>query len=364
MLAADSVWPLTRGDGILVAVLSTGVDAGQPQLRGHVRPGFDAVAGKGTADRDCTGTGTQVAGVIAARMPPEGGVAGLAPGADVLPVRILPDDNSGPVSPQAGALAEGVKWAVSHGAQVIVVASPMLGYSDAVRGAVAGAIQQGIVVVAAVGDDGGPAGGKATPYPAAFPDVLGVGSVAADGSLGPRSRRGDYVDLVAPGVAVPTLQRGSGFVTADGSDIAAGFAGAAAALVLAKRGGLLVKQVNALLTATAGATPADAGYGAGVVNPYGAVSNNLTTASPRPLPQLAVSPRHAGASGGTRLRIGLTGAGSALLVISTALLFAAAMRRGRRQRWRPAIAAPLPRPAEPLEPGPPLPLLDESPKRS
>ena len=91
MLALDSVWPFTRGGGTTVAVLSTGVDADQPRLRGHVLDGFDAMAGAGPADSDCTGTGTQVAGVIAAQAPigNGGGVTAVAPATRILPVRVI-----------------------------------------------------------------------------------------------------------------------------------------------------------------------------------------------------------------------------------------------------------------------------------
>lgn len=359
MLAADSVWPFTEGGGELVAVLSTGVDAGQPQLRGHVRPGFDAVAGGGAADRDCTGTGTQVAGVVAARPSGSGGMVGLAPGADVLPVRVVPDANAGNAQPQPGPLARGVTWAAQHGADVIVVASPVHTDSPAVRDAVASAVQRGVVVVAAAGDEGGPDDTNPTPYPAAYPAVLGVGAISADGTLAPTSQRGDYVDLVAPGVAVPTLQRGGGLVAADGSAIAAGFAGAAAALVLAKRGGLLGKEVDGLLTSTAGATAAGPGFGAGVVNPYAAVTNHGSATSARPLPGVAAAPPAARDTGRARLWISLIGAGVALLAVVAALVLAAAIRRGRRQRWHPMTADQPPRPDEPLEPGPPILLLPD-----
>src|SRR5215470_393101 len=66
-LAPERAWPFSRGSGVTVAVLSTGVDANQAQLRGRVSPGFDAATGSGTAADDCLGNGTQVAGVIAAQ---------------------------------------------------------------------------------------------------------------------------------------------------------------------------------------------------------------------------------------------------------------------------------------------------------
>ena len=239
MLALDSVWPFTRGGGTTVAVLSTGVDADQPRLRGHVLDGFDAMAGAGPADSDCTGTGTQVAGVIAAQAPigNGGGVTAVAPATRILPVRVIADDPVGTAPAAPAALARGITWSAEHDADVIVVATPVYRGTDDLRDAVAGALTRGTVVVAAVGDLDGD--GPATPYPAGYPGVLGVGAVGPDGLVWAKSRAGDFVDLVAPGVAVSTVQRGSGLVRVDGTAVAAGFVGGVAALVRAKRGNVL-----------------------------------------------------------------------------------------------------------------------------
>src|SRR5687767_5955619 len=86
-LAPERAWPLTRGAGVTVAVLDSGVDATRPALAGRVARGFDAEVGTGVADNDCLGTGTQVAGVIAARPSDTTGFAGVAPDVTVVPVR-------------------------------------------------------------------------------------------------------------------------------------------------------------------------------------------------------------------------------------------------------------------------------------
>src|SRR4029453_12032380 len=95
---------------------------------------------------------------------------------------------------------------------------------------------------------------------------------------------GPFVDLVAPGVGVPTLQRGTGLILADGTAVAAGYAGAAAALVRAKRGDLLPAEVLRLLVATASPAPRGEAYGAGMVSPYAAVTDQVVPPSGRPLP--------------------------------------------------------------------------------
>jgi membrane-anchored mycosin MYCP len=107
-------------------------------------------------------------------------------------------------------------WASEHGADVIVIAAPVGKDDDAVRLAVTEAGKRGAVVVAAVGDQGGTNGTNPTPYPADYPGVLGVGAIGSTGQVWENSQKGDYVDLVAPGEAVPTVQRGSGLVEGHG----------------------------------------------------------------------------------------------------------------------------------------------------
>ncbi len=359
MLAYEAVWPFTRGNGVTVAVLSTGVDASQPQLRGRVRDGFDAVAGSGNADRDCTGTGTQVAGIVAAQPSVTSGVVGLAPRASILPVRVVADDPFSTEEARPGPLARGLTWAAGRGADVIVVAAPVRADDRKVREAVADAVTRGITVVAAAGDLGGPDGGNPASYPAAYPDVLGVGALGPDARAWPDSQRGQHVDLVAPGVAVPTVQRGEGLVQADGTAVAAGHVAAAAALVRSKRGDLVGRDIAAALVATASPAPRGPAYGAGVVNPYAAVTDQRVAPSARPLPAVAAAPLPDDADQRRRRNLALAGAGLAALAVVSVLVATAAARRGRRQRWRPGLATDAPSPDEPLEPGPPVMLLDD-----
>ena len=359
MLAADSVWPFTRGSGTVVAVLPTGVDGTQPQLRGRVLDGFDAVANRAGANSDCTGTGTQVAGVIAAEPSTGNGVVGLAPTTTIQPVRVVSDDNSSTVEAQPGPLARGLTWAAEHDADVIVVAAPVRTDDPAVRQAVADAATRGIIVVAAVGDLGSASDSNPTPYPAAYPDVLGVGAIAANGQVWEKSQHGDYVDLVAPGAAVPTLQRGNGLAQADGTALAAGYVGAAAALVRSKRSDLVGLDVATALIATASPAPLGTSYGAGVVNPYAAVTSNVAAASKRPLPAVAGAPLDDDSGLRRRQGVALAGAMLAGIAVIAAVLFTAAARLGRRQGWHPGLAPAPEETEEPLEPGPPVMLLDE-----
>lgn len=355
MLALDSVRPFTRGSGTTVAVLSTGVDANHPQLRGRVLPGFDAVTGRGTAATDCTGTGTQVAGVIAAQSSTDNGVVGVAPETRIQPVRVVPDNPFGAVARPA-PLARGIQWAANNGADVIVVAAPLYSGGPNLSQAVSAAVTRGVVVVAAAGDLEATGGTAVPSFPAAYDGVLGVGAIGPDGGMWKNSPGGDFVDLVAPGVGVPTLQRGGGLVQVDGTAAAAGFVAGTVALARAKRGNLLSTEIVRTLVAAASPAPRTPQYGAGVVNPYAALTEQIVPPSARALPAVQPAPLPVTAAERRRRNLALAGAGLVVILVVGVLLATAALRR---RSWRPGLAAPLPVSDEPVEPGPPVMLLDD-----
>lgn len=357
LLDPERAWPFTRGGDVLVAVLSTGVDAGHPQLGGRVLPGLDAILGAGRADTDCVGTGTQVAGLIAAQATPSVGLVGLAPQARILPIRVAGDTRD-PVDP--AVIARGLDAASLTGAQVAVVAATTYADQPVLRQAVDNAIRRGTIVVAAAGDRGAPDDGNPRPFPASYPDVVGVGAIAITGQRWPGSQFGSYVDLVAPGVEVVTLQRGGGMTIATGTGFAAGLVGGALALGRSARGSRgSPSELVRIMLATASPAPLDNGYGAGVVNANATVSGRVTARSPVALP--AVEPTFAAEAPGLARsrRWALLGAGVGGAVVVLVLVLAVTLPRGRRRWWRPSAARPVARDAEPEETGPPVMLFDE-----
>jgi type VII secretion-associated serine protease mycosin len=358
MLGPQRVWPFSRGSGIKVAVLDSGVDANHPQLAGHVEPGFDAVAGSGTADSDCLGTGTQVAGVIGARQASSVGLVGVAPAVRILPIRVLADQRSGALA-DPGVLARGINAAVDRGADVIAISTITYTNSPALQSAVSNAESHGVILVAAVGDRGSDADSP-TPYPASYSGVIGVGAIGQSGDRWSESQHGRYVDLVAPGAEVLTLQRAGGMTVASGTGVACGFVAGVAALVRAKRGqDTPAYKIRQLLLATAVPAAGAEEYGHGVVNPYAAVNDQVAKTSPTPLPAL-VRPTHQASSAWARSReLAITGTLIAVGAVLVVLVLAVALPKGRRRFWRSALAPP-PRQTEELdEPGPPVLLFDE-----
>lgn len=357
MMAQDRVWPLSTGAGQRVAVIGTGI-AANPLLAGQIVDRTSLVPGA-SADADCLGAGTAVAGIIAARRSDSVGFHGMAPGARLLAVRVVGDEAAESIPPDT--IAAALDWAVDHRATVVAVTAIAYQESEALRQAVRRALAGNVVVVAATGDLSKDTL-DATPYPAAYDGVLGVGSVGQDGTVSVFSRQ-QHVSLVAPGADIVTTYPGSGLGAASGTAFATGYVAGAAALVRAYRPGLSTSDVVRRLLATATPAPEGAGsaaYGDGIVNPYQAVTDEITAASPNSVPGPTATTlseseqdRLADRENSNRLAYLLAGVGVAVAALLAAILGFGA--RGRRRRWRtgltpmPADQAESERPEPPVE---------------
>jgi len=272
-LAPQRVWNLTTGQGVVVGVIDTGVDAQVPQLAGHVLPGFDIVNGGGRADNDCAGHGTFVTGIIAAQPKTDTGVAGVAPGVMILPLRQANSASDG----TADGLAKAIRVAVDNGARVINISASAFLPNDQLRQAVEYATAKDVLLVASASNEAQAGNPKA--YPAAYPQVIAVGAIAQDGQRSQFSEVGDYLDLVAPGQDIVSLSRGGvGHVTDNGTSYATPFVTGVAALVRAYYPRLTAAQVKRRLELTAdhpGTKLPDPQVGWGVVNPYNAITTVL-----------------------------------------------------------------------------------------
>jgi type VII secretion-associated serine protease mycosin len=286
--AADA-WKTTKGAGIIVAVLDTGVDATHPDLAGSVMPGEDLVGfGAKRGDAAWARHGTAMAGIIAGHGHGPGGadgVMGVAPEAKILPVRVLLEDDD-PQRDKArrargGALADGIRWATDHGADVINLSlgdDSSSAHPDAAQdAAVRYALSKGVVVVASAGNDGKE--GDHISYPAAYPGVIAVTAVDSKGHRAAFSTRHWYATLSAPGKDVIITEPDRRYYKGWGTSAASAFVSGAAALVRSAYPELTPAQVKKLLAETASDTPAGGrsdALGTGVVDPAAALETGAT----------------------------------------------------------------------------------------
>ncbi|ATY94828.1 type VII secretion-associated serine protease mycosin [Streptomyces cavourensis] len=283
-LHTDRAWQTTKGAGITVAVLDTGVDGSHPDLQGQVLPGKDLVGfGATRGDSSWALHGTAMAGIIAGRGNGPGradGVLGIAPEVRILPVRVILESKD-PARAKARktrgtALAEGIRWAADNGADVINLslgddsesAHPDPGEDSAIQYA----LSKGISVVASAGN-GGEKGDRIS-YPAAYPGVIAVTAVDEYGTHASFSTRRWYATVSAPGVDIVVANPDGHYYIEWGTSAAAAFVSGAVALVRAAHPGLDPAQIKKLLADTARDAPAggrDDARGYGMVDPAEAI---------------------------------------------------------------------------------------------
>ncbi|MEU0833977.1 type VII secretion-associated serine protease mycosin [Streptomyces sp. NPDC005969] len=283
-LHTDRAWQTTRGKGITVAVVDTGVDGSLPDLAGQVLPGKDMIGfGAGRGDRSWARHGTAMAGIIAGHGHGVGrgdGVLGIAPEAKILPVRVILEA-SDPSRAKAResrstALADGIRWAADHGADVINLslgddsesAHPDGGEDAAIQYA----LKKGAVVVASAGNGGEK--GDHISYPAAYPGVIAVAAVDRYGTHAAFSTRRWYATVSAPGVDIVVPSPDRHYYMEWGTSAASAFVSGAVALVRAAHPGLSPAQVKKLLVDTARDSPEggrDDSRGYGIVDPAAAI---------------------------------------------------------------------------------------------
>ncbi|MFD3700877.1 type VII secretion-associated serine protease mycosin [Streptomyces sp. NPDC058646] len=357
-LRAEEAWGTTRGDGVTVAVLDTGVDATHPDLAGQVLDGTDLVGmGAGRGDRAWARHGTAMASIIAGHGhgPDRGqGVLGLAPQAKILPVRVILEEGD-PGRAQArenkgGALAEGIRWAADHGADVINLSlgddSDSAHHEAGEDEAVQYALAKGVVVVASAGN-GGETGDRVS-YPAAYPGVIAVTAVDRRGRKAPFSTRNWYATVSAPGVDVVIADPDRSYYEGWGTSAAAAFVSGAVALVKAAHPDLSPAQIKKLLEDTASDRPSggrDDARGHGTVDPAAALQVAETVRPEAPVPAAAAAPQTYFGPGPEPARppergarfgaAAAAGAGGVLLVLAGVLA-----RRPRGARHRDRGAAP------------------------
>ncbi|MFF2077762.1 type VII secretion-associated serine protease mycosin [Kitasatospora sp. NPDC058162] len=278
--AETKVWPVSQGEGVVVAVIDSGVNSEHQDLTGQVLPGADFSGAKSDGRTDTDGHGTGMASLIAGHgHGAQAGVMGLAPKAKILPVKVR--TSNGDPMPEQNDLAAAIRFAVDHGATVInmSIGGPFH-YDSQVRKAVAYAVSKDAVLVGGAGNSGAD---LSVNYPAAFPGVVAVGAADAKGVVWDSSKPGPELTLLAPGVEVyhASAKSLTSYAIGNGTSDSTAYVSATAALIRSKYPNLSAGQViNRMIKS---ATPPPDGtvvpnvhYGYGVLAPAKALEPNPT----------------------------------------------------------------------------------------
>lgn len=291
-----TAWSTTRGKGVTVAIIDTGVNGNVAELRGAVVGGTD-VSGLGTPDgqtpvgEDET-HGTMVAGLLAGRGTGEGnGMIGTAPEASLLSISVAFGQDTGAVKSNDDQIAEAVRWAVDNGADVINMSltrnTP--DWPESWDDAFMYAFEHDVVVVAAAGNRG--SGTSQVGAPATIPGVLTVAGVdkAKNASLD-ASSQGITIAVAAPSEQLVGLQPDGGYVLWNGTSGAAPIVSGLVALIRAEYPELDAANVIERLISTAdpnGQTVPSALYGYGLIDPVAALTADVPKVDENPLDSLA-----------------------------------------------------------------------------
>lgn len=268
-IQAPTAWDSNQGDGVIIAILDTGVDATHPDLSAKLVPGWNAVSGN-TDTSDIQGHGTKVAGAAAAITNNSLGVAGVAGAARIMPIRIT-NDSSGYA--YWSDIARGLTWAADQGARVANIS-----YEATNSSSIASAAQylqsKGGVTVVAAGNSSTDPGYSDSPY------MISVSATDSNDAKASWSNFGYFVDVAAPGVSIWTTTKGGGYGAASGTSFASPVTAGVVALMMTANASLSPATFEQVLESTAkdlGSAGWDTYYGYGRVEAAAAVQSALQT---------------------------------------------------------------------------------------
>ncbi|KAF0133962.1 MAG: peptidase S8/S53 subtilisin kexin sedolisin [Candidatus Saganbacteria bacterium] len=229
---APTAWDITTGENaVTVAVIDTGADYNHEDLVGKIIQGENYIA-KGTPPLDDNGHGTHIAGIIAAVANNSKGVAGVNWGARILAIKVL-DSHGGGLTSNA---AEGIHEAVTKGAKIINLSWGDDVSSNTLENAVNYAYAQGVLVVAAAGNENT----SSMVYPAAYTNVMCVAATDQNDKwsvwgIGSASNYGTWVDISAPGTSIYSTYLSNSYTNLNGTSMATPFVAGVASLLFSRK---------------------------------------------------------------------------------------------------------------------------------
>lgn len=282
-IQAMPLWSVTKGAGVVVAVIDTGINYNHEDLKDNIWTNAGEIAGNGVDDdangfvddvrgwdffnndndpADDNGHGTAMAGVIAAAGNNGEGIIGVAMEAKIMAVKCMGADKSGDTTKAFWA----IKYAADNGADVINISwSAKVGSSADLDNVIAYAVQKGAIVIVSAGNYYNNISGY---YPANNGQVITVGAIDKNNQRAKFSNWGANLDIMAPGVEIKTTN-GNGYTKMDGTSVATGYVSGLAALLLHYAPTLNHQEVETILRNSAsdlGSAGWDEQHGAGLVN--------------------------------------------------------------------------------------------------
>jgi subtilisin family serine protease len=272
---------------IKIAVIDSGVQFNHADLSGNLLPGIDyfpctdvdsnlncLVPNTPVLDYDASdalGHGTHISGIIAGKPNNATGIAGICGNCKILPVKVFHSDALAPLQTLGSKFLSGLSYAINSGVKIISLSLSTPNTSASLQSAVQAAIDSGITIVASTGN----ASLNGVPYyPAAYPGVIGVGSINHSGTISSFSNRGNFVDLVAPGEEIYSTYISDGGCTSNcyayqtGTSMSSPYVAGVAGLILSKNPNYNPAEVQELLKLNAmdlGTSGYDTTYGYGLV---------------------------------------------------------------------------------------------------
>ncbi|GAA4703444.1 S8 family peptidase [Brevibacillus fulvus] len=237
-IGAPKYWSTTKGQGVKVAVIDTGISRTHPDLQGQVK-GRVIFANNGRGYKQIDGHGTHVAGTIAA-VANQKGIVGVAPAVELYDVRVFAPDGTA----STADIVEGLNWAVENKMDIVNMSFGTTEDNYALRHAIQQAHRAGIVLVASAGNNGGK-----LEYPAAYKGVVAVGAVDRKNSLAEFSSRGKGLDVLAPGVGIKSTWLNNEYKVLDGTSMAAAHVSGLYALMLSQKRRQSVRSLRKQLSA-------------------------------------------------------------------------------------------------------------------
>lgn len=252
---APAAWATSRGKGVKVVVIDTGIDMTHPELVGILKGGWNAISTAATFNDD-NGHGSHVSGTIAAKDDDQG-VVGVAPQIDLYGVKVLDANGSGTFDD----VIAGMLWAVENKMEVANMSLGASQGNQALEDAVEAMRKGGVILIAAAGNSGSSVG-----YPAAYPGAIAIAASDSRDKLASFSSRGPQVAVIAPGVGVKSTYMGGGYNTLSGTSMATPHVAGLTALYVATHKGATPEQARAGLAAASTKLVGvpDIGQGAGL----------------------------------------------------------------------------------------------------